>query len=78
MTLSTQQDRLPIKCTLSDGIILVPDQIVKCQLHKYHRLREPTLTQTIEALIYTHNMPGHVPKRSWRRDLAKAIAEEMG
>lgn len=64
-----------ISCTLvdPDAVPLQPNQTVKCQLHKYHRLREPTLKQTIEALIYTHSLPGHAQKKAWRHNLAVDI-----
>lgn len=61
-------------CPITDDVVLLPNQSIPCHLHTYHRLRSPTLEQSLEAIIYTHSMSGHPLKRGWRKTLAKDIA----
>lgn len=65
---------MTVSCPITDDVVLLPNQSIPCHLHTYHRLRSPTLEQSIEAIIYTHSMTGHSQKRDWRKALAKDIA----
>jgi hypothetical protein len=48
-------------------------QAFACPVHKRHKLRTPTLAQSLEAIIYTHSLDGHPIKRGWRKALAQDI-----